>query len=272
MESDYKEKIESSFCAASIRRGFFARVIFVDYQESLEYLKRCSVLGSKPGLDTVTELLKRLGNPQDSLRIIHLAGTNGKGSVGCFLQYILHEAGYRVGFFTSPFLFNHREMIKLDCEDIAEEAFTDVLQKVAEKADEMEFEGLAHPTEFEIMTAVAYLFFQKEDCDFVIAEAGMGGGKDATNVMQESEVSVLTRIDYDHVQFLGSTLSDITREKCGIFRKNRPVVVYPVQETETLAVIEKEAKKQGASLVLPLMGSVMIEKSDALGSSFSNGK
>ncbi len=244
----------------------------MDYQESLEYLKRCSVLGSKPGLDTVTELLKRLGNPQDSLRVIHLAGTNGKGSVGCFLQCILLESGYRVGFFTSPFLFNHREMIKLGGADITEEAFAEVLSRVAEQADEMEQEGLLHPTEFEIMTAAAYLFFQQKNCDFVIAEAGMGGGKDATNVMQQSEVSVLTRIDYDHVQFLGSTLTEITREKCGILRSSCPVVVYPEQEAETLSVIETEAEKRGAFLVLPLIDSIIVEKSDASGSIFSYGK
>ena len=244
----------------------------MNYQACMAYLNKCAALGSKPGLDTVTELLKRLGNPQDSLRFIHLAGTNGKGSVGCFLQYILREAGYRVGFFTSPFLFNHREMIKLDCEDITEEDFAAVLQNVAEQADAMERDGFAHPTEFEIMTAAAYLFFQKENCDFVIAEAGMGGAKDATNVMKESAVSVLTRIDYDHVQFLGSTLSDITREKCGIFRKNCPVVVYPEQAGETLAVIEEEAKKQGVPLVLPLANSIVVEKSNALGSTFSYGK
>lgn len=244
----------------------------MDYQESLTYLKRCSALGSKPGLETVRELLRRLGNPQDSLRIIHLAGTNGKGSVGCFLQSVLTNAGYRVGFFTSPFLFHYREMIKLGGEDISEDAFADLMQKVAEQADAMEQEGLLHPTEFEIMTAAAYLFFQREHCDFAIIEAGMGGGKDATNVMKKSEVSVLTRIDYDHVQFLGSTLTEITREKCGIFKENCPVVVYPEQEAETLSVIETEAEERGSFLVLPLIGSVVIEKSDAAGCVFSYGQ
>ncbi len=244
----------------------------MDYQESITYLKRCSALGSKPGLDTVRELLKRLENPQNSLRIIHLAGTNGKGSVGCFVQSVLAEAGYRVGFFTSPFLFHHREMIKLDGQDISEDDFADIMQKVAEQADAMEQEGLLHPTEFEVMTAAAYLFFQRENCDFAIIEAGMGGGKDATNVMRQSEVSVLTRIDYDHIQFLGSSLAEITREKCGIFKENCPIVVYPDQETETLLVIEKEAEKQGSFLVLPLIGSIVIEKSDATGCVFSYGQ
>ncbi len=244
----------------------------MDYQESIQYLEKCALLGSKPGLMSVTELLKRLDNPQNNLRIIHLAGTNGKGSVGSLLQHALHRAGYRVGFFTSPFLFTRREMIQLDCENISKTDFAEILSVVAEKADRMEREGQPHPTEFEIMTAAAYLFFLRQGCDYVIAEAGMGGEKDATNVMKRSEVSVLTRIDYDHLQFLGNSLTEITREKCGIFRENCPVVVYPDQEAETLSVVETEAEKQGAPLILPLMGAVVIEKSDAEGSVFSYGK
>lgn len=247
-------------------------MMFMDYQESIQYLEKCALLGSKPGLMAVTELLKRLDNPQNSLRIIHLAGTNGKGSVGSLLRHALHRAGYRVGFFTSPFLYTRREMIQLGCENISETDFVEVLSLVAEQADAMESEGQPHPTEFEIMTAAAYLFFLRQGCDYVIAEAGMGGGKDATNVMKHSEVSVLTRIDYDHLQFLGNSLTEITREKCGIFRENCPVVVYPVQEAETLSVIEIEAEKQGVPLVIPLLGAVAIEKSDAKGSAFSYGK
>ncbi len=244
----------------------------MDYRESVCYLEKCALLGSKPGLDTVTELLKRLGFPQDSLRIIHLAGTNGKGSVGCFLQSVLKTAGYRVGFFTSPFLFARREMIQIGGEQISEIDFASFVSKVGNMADEMENEGLSHPTEFEIMTAVAYLFFAEKKCDYVVIEAGMGGEKDATNVMRQSEVSVLTRIDYDHLQFLGATLSEITQEKCGIFRAGVPVVVYPCQERESLLTIENEAEKRGAELVIPLKDSIYIEKSDRFGSVFSYGK
>lgn len=255
-----------------VRRGFFARMMFVNYQESIQYLEKCALLGSKPGLSVVAELVTRLGNPQNELKVIHLAGTNGKGSVGSLLQHTLHKSGYRVGFFTSPFLFTRREMIQLSCKPISETDFAEILSVVAKQADGMEREGRPHPTEFEIMTAAAYLFFQRQGCDYVIAEAGMGGGKDATNVMKQSEVSVLTRIDYDHLQFLGTTLAEITREKCGIFREQCPVVVYPDQETETLSVIEMEAEKQEVPLILPLLGAVAIEKSDADGSTFSYGK
>jgi len=244
----------------------------MNYQESIRYLTACQVLGSKPGLATVTELLRRLGNPQNTLSVIHLAGTNGKGSVGCFLQTVLKEAGFCVGFFTSPYLFCHREMIQLNGEDITEKDFEAILSVVGKHADAMEDEGLLHPTEFEIMTAAAYLFFSEKQCDYVIMEAGMGGEKDATNVVKQKEVSVLTRIDYDHVQFLGNTLTEITREKCGIFRKNCPAVIYPCQETETLLTIQKEAEKRGASLVIPLRDAVIIEKSDGEGSVFSYGK
>lgn len=244
----------------------------MNYQESIDYLHRCAALGSRPGLDTITTLLNRLQNPQNRLQIIHLAGTNGKGSVGCFLQSALMAAGYRVGFFTSPYFVCHREMIRLNGENISESATASILTKVGEKADAMEKEGMAHPTEFEIMTAAAYSYFDEEKCDFAIIESGMGGAKDATNVMQASAVSVLTRIDYDHLQFLGTTLAEITREKCGIFRSGCPVVVYPEQESEVFSVIEQELKKTGAPLVLPLKDSVLIEKTDETGSIFSYGK
>ena len=244
----------------------------MNYQESIEYLTTCQLLGSKPGLITVTELLRRLDNPQDSLRVIHIAGTNGKGSVGCFLQAVLKEAGLGVGFFTSPYLFCHREMIQLNGEDISEKDFAAILTVVRSHADAMEENGFAHPTEFEILTAAAYLFFVEKHCDYVIMEAGMGGEKDATNVMKQTEVSVLTRIDYDHIQFLGNTLTEITREKCGIFRSGCPAVIYPCQETETLLTIQKEAEKRGASLVMPLRDAVIIEKNDDEGNVFSYGK
>ncbi len=244
----------------------------MEYQEAEHYLDQCALLGSKPGLAAVTELLSRLGDPQKSLRFIHIAGTNGKGSVGSFLQHILKEAGYRTGFFSSPFLENRREMIQLNCRPIDEHAFASVIGQTAECADSMERSGFMHPTEFEIITAAAYAYFKDTGCDFVIVEAGMGGRLDATNVMEHSMVSVLTRIDYDHLAFLGHSLEEITREKCGIFRSGCPVAIYPYQPEESFSVIKNEAIKKGCPLYIPDVKNISIEKSDASGSVFSNDK
>ncbi len=244
----------------------------MNYQEAEQYLDQCSLLGSKPGLETVTELLYRMKNPQKHLRFIHIAGTNGKGSIGAFLQNVLIEAGYRVGFFTSPFFQSRREMIRLNGAYIGEEDFARMTVIVREGADAMVQDGFAHPTEFELLTAGAYEFFRQEQCDFVIAEAGMGGRLDATNVMERSEVSVISRIDYDHTVFLGDTLTDITREKCGIFRSSCPVVVYPDQETESLSVIQREIEQKHCPLILPLKQGIAIETQGVDGSVFSYGE
>ena len=147
----------------------------MDYQEAEIYLNECSLLGSRPGLTAIKALVNKLDNPQDSLRLIHIAGTNGKGSIGVFLESVLTEAGYKVGFFTSPFLETRREMIRLNGAFITEEDFADMTKMVQDGADQMVAEGFSHPTEFELLTAGAYAYFRKQQCDFVIAEAGMGG-------------------------------------------------------------------------------------------------
>ncbi len=244
----------------------------MNYQQAEQYLNQCSLLGSKPGLSTVTKLLETIGNPQNDLRFVHIAGTNGKGSIGAFLQSTLTEANYKVGFFTSPFLECRREMIRLNGEYISEDAFASVLAVVKHGAEKMIQEGFSQPTEFELLTAAAYEFFRREQCDYVIAEAGMGGRLDATNVMKTSMVSILARIDYDHVAFLGETLTEIAREKCGIFRPDCPVVVYPDQEQETLSVIQSEAEKKNCPLVLPLKHAITTHACDKTGSRFSYGK
>ena len=244
----------------------------MDFSEATEYLDVCATLGSKPGLAAVRELMRRLGNPQDCVKVIHIAGTNGKGSIGSFLQSVLLSAGYRVGFFSSPYFESRCEMIRLGGKKIEPERFSAVIAKAKEKADAMVAEGHRQPTEFELLTAAAYLHFAETECDYAIIEAGMGGALDATNVMRQSEVSVLTHIDYDHQAFLGKTLVEIVRHKCGIFRAFCPAVVYPYQTEEVLSTIQAEADRMNTPLFLPLAGSIHIHKSDACGSVFSYGK
>ncbi len=244
----------------------------MNYFEATEYLNDCSSLGSKPGLEAVSELLRRLGNPQDCVKVIHIAGTNGKGSIGSFLQSILLAAGYHTGFFTSPYFDSRCEMICYQGKTIEPEQFADIITRVKEQADAMVAEAHRHPTEFELMTAAAYLYFAEVGCDYAIIEAGMGGALDATNVMQKAEVSVLAHIDYDHQTFLGETLGEITQHKCGIFRASCPAVVYPCQAEEVLSMIQQEADRKGTPLFLPHVGSILIHQSDVQGSVFSYGK
>lgn len=242
------------------------------YQKAVEYLESCRVLGSRPGLDSIKELLSRMDHPEQKIRVIHIAGTNGKGSTASFISHILASAGYKVGFFSSPAVYELREMIKLNNRNITEEEFAKKLEFTKQAAERMIAEGLFPPTEFEIMTATAYAFFSHSNCDYVVAECGMGGRLDATNVMESTEVSVLCRIAMDHTGFLGDTLASIAREKCGIMRKQTPVVIYPVQEQEAMDEIIKTAKEHSSIVLMPNKAELTIIESNDEGSLFSYGR
>ncbi|MDO5328611.1 MAG: folylpolyglutamate synthase/dihydrofolate synthase family protein [Coriobacteriia bacterium] len=177
---------------------------------------------SRPGLERITELCERLGNPQNELNFIHVAGTNGKGSVCAYINQILIEAGNITGLFTSPFIFEFNERIKINNESISDEDLLQATLKVKEQADKM----VDHPTEFELMTAVAFVYFAQKKTDIVVLEVGMGGRLDSTNVVSTVLASVITRIGLDHTEYLGNTLSDITAEKEGIIKPDVPVVRY----------------------------------------------
>lgn len=239
------------------------------YQEALEYLKECARLGSRPGLTAVSELLRRLGNPQNRLRFIHVAGTNGKGSVAGFIASILTRAGCRTGFFASPAVYSLRETICINGSAISREAFASILSCVRAAADEMPEDGFFHPTEFELLTAAACLFFAEEGCDYAVAEAGLGGRLDATNAIETTAVAVLTKIDYDHQAFLGETLTEIAGEKCGILKKGVPAVVYPHQDEEALSEIRRRAEAAESRLYLPETAALTIHEQSLTGSIFS---
>ncbi len=242
------------------------------YDEALLYLDSRKGLGSRPGLATIYALLKQMGNPEQNLKVIHIAGTNGKGSVGSMLSSVLSKAGYRVGFFSSPALFNVREMIRLNGVEIGEETLAKALTAARKGAEAIEEQEGFLATEFEIMTAAAYWFFAGQSCDYAIIECGMGGALDATNVNHNTAISVLTRIDYDHTGFLGESLSAITKNKCGILRNRKPVVVYPEQEPEVLQTISAEAKTKGSVLRVPKMNDLTGCENTPLGSYFSYGQ
>ncbi len=216
-------------------------------REASEYIKQMSRYGSVPGIESIRELCRRIGDPQKRLRIVHIAGTNGKGSTAAYLSNIFRKAGYRTGRYTSPAVEEYRERFWVDGKMIAKTVFARLLGPIAEAADAMEEEGLAHPTAFEIETALAFCFFAEKQCDVAVVEAGMGGALDATNLIGEPLVSVISSISMDHMQFLGKTLAQIAAQKAGIIKRGCPVVSI-CQKPEAAAVIERAAAERQASL------------------------
>lgn len=190
------------------------------------------------GLERIEELLARLGNPQESLRFVHVAGTNGKGSTCSFVASILRESGYKVGLFTSPYIEQFEERIRINGENIPEQRLREVTLKVKDAAEAME----SHPTEFELMTAVAFTYFAEEGCDIVVAEVGLGGRLDSTNVIKTVEVCAFAPISYDHCALLGNTLYEIAGEKAGILKTGVPAVSAP-QEQEAKRRLDEEAAR-----------------------------
>jgi folylpolyglutamate synthase/dihydrofolate synthase len=218
----------------------------MNYDEALQYIHSTWKFGSKLGLENVKELLRRLDNPQDKFPSIHVAGTNGKGSVTSMIAHILYYAGYRVGMFISPYLENFTERIQVDLREIPRDDLARITQKVKAIVDDMVKEGLNHPTEFEIVTAIGFTYFAEKKVDIAVVEVGLGGRLDATNVLKPI-VSVITSISYDHMDILGDTLGKIAYEKAGIIKEGVPVVSYP-QLLEAAQVIRQVAAEKKAPL------------------------
>ena len=202
---------------------------------------------SRLGLERIRALLDRLGRPQDRLRFVHVAGTNGKGSVCAYLASILQAAGYCTGLFTSPYLERFEERIRVDGAMIPEADLRDATLAVREQSEALANETGDHPTEFELMTAVALVHFACSGCDICVLEVGLGGRLDSTNVIDAPEVAVIARIGLDHTAVLGNTLAAIAGEKAGIVKASCPVVSWP-QEPEAMAVIERAAADRGCAL------------------------
>jgi len=214
------------------------------YPEAIQFLYGLRLFGAKFGLEHTHQLAELAGNPQEQLRFIHVAGTNGKGSTCAMLESIYRAAGLRVGLFTSPHLVSFRERIQVNRELIPE---MDVIRLVSElQLPLASFEVVNHPTFFEVVTVMALRYFAEQKCDLVIWETGLGGRLDATNIVTPI-ASVITNIGLDHQQWLGETLAEIASEKAGIIKPNAPVVTA-VDAPEALAVIEAQAHKCGSSL------------------------
>lgn len=236
----------------------------MDYKEALEYINGVSWLGSKPGLERVTELLEKLGRPQDSLKFIHIAGTNGKGSCAAILASVMKCCGYCTGLFTSPYLARFNERMQVNGRQIGDEALAEMVAMVKPAAEAME----DHPTEFEMMTAAAFLWFRQENCDIVVLETGLGGRLDATNVIAAPEAAVIMNIGLDHTQILGDTVEQIAAEKAGIIKPGCDCVLYQQQERVT-AVVKERCEALGASLRIADFDRIHSEFDSLYGQSFA---
>lgn len=199
----------------------------MNYRQAMDYIEQIGKCGSILGLKPVKMLLDRLDNPQNRLNVIHVAGTNGKGSICTFLDAMYRAEGKRVGRYISPTLHTYLERFQINGIYMEEQEFADILSQIVPVIDEMKEEGNRLPTAFEIETVAAFLFFVKHNVDIVILETGMGGKEDATNVVANPLCTVFASIGMDHMQFLGDTVEQITLEKSGIMRDGCPVVVYP---------------------------------------------
>ncbi|MBE5944109.1 MAG: bifunctional folylpolyglutamate synthase/dihydrofolate synthase [Lachnospiraceae bacterium] len=219
----------------------------MDFAVAINYINEKNKLGSVPGLDNIKELLNRLDNPQNKCTCLHIAGTNGKGSIFSFVQEILLQAGYKVGRYISPTIFDYRERFQINKEYIGEEDFAAILTEVSCAVSDMEKEGLKSPTAFEIETAVAFLYFVRERVDYALIECGMGGRLDGTNVIKEPLITVMASISMDHMDFLGHSIEEIAREKTGIIKPGCKCVSFP-QSDAAAEVINEVCRKNQVTL------------------------
>ncbi len=258
------------------------------YEEAREFIDHSNLYGSKLGLEAVTELLSRLGNPQNQVKIIHVAGTNGKGSTTAYIAAMLAMEGYKTGRYVSPAVFSYRERIQisrrreklcngedichgeatwngkeagcledtgrieekwLDTEYISRQGVCDTMERIKSVCEAMVRDGFPHPTSFEIETAMAFLYFMREQVDFAVVEVGLGGRLDATNTAERPVCCVIASISMDHMQYLGDTLAEIAKEKAGIMKHAVPVVTI-LQEPEVLRVLEDTCREKEARLLI----------------------
>ncbi|MDF2483910.1 MAG: hypothetical protein K0R46_78 [Herbinix sp.] len=249
------------------------------YKEAREYIEQAEQYGNKLGLELITELLIRLGNPQDKVKVIHVAGTNGKGSTTSYLASILAMGGYKVGRYISPTVFSYRERIQISglsanhevdrrkadpifanqgiegyedwiiTEYITRQGVSDAISAIKTACEAMVEAGWSHPTPFELETAMAFLYFEEQQVDFAVVEVGLGGRLDATNVMKQPVCCVITSISMDHMQYLGDTLAKITEEKAGIIKYCVPVITCNTTP-EVWQTLEERCKERKAPLIL----------------------
>lgn len=237
-----------------------------------EYFLSFPRFGKNAGLSRIRALMEALGNPQEQLRCVHVAGTNGKGSITSMLASIAQAGGLKTGCYTSPYITCFHERMQVNGRPISEERLTELVRLLRPITDDLTARGmdLCH---FEVVTAAAFCWFAKEKCDLVCLETGLGGRLDATNLLspESCALSVLTAIGFDHMELLGNTIGQIAYEKCGILKPGVPVVCYPDQPEEALEVIFASAAQKGCVLNLPSLSSLRDQSSSVFSPFFSYG-
>ena len=235
----------------------------MNYDETLKYIHSVSNFFCKPGLERIGILCEKIGNPQDYIKYVHVAGTNGKGSFCAMLSNVLKSAGLKVGLYTSPYILEFNERISVNGVSISNDELCNITQEVKIAADSMEDK----PTEFELITAVAFLYFYRQNCDIVVLECGLGGRFDATNIIKDSVLSVITGISIDHTSFLGTTIKEIAGEKAGIIKNNGKCLWCGENHTAE-AVILNEATVKNNDFYVSDKKTLIINKMDLNGTCF----
>ena len=215
----------------------------MNYQQAVSYLNNTAWRSREPGLSRMKELLSRLGDPQNSLKFVHIAGTNGKGSCAAMIASVLKASGYKTGLFTSPYIYCFNERMQINGKQIDDDVLAGIVSEIQPAADAMD----EHPIAFELMTAAALLWFARENCSIVVLEAGIGGTYDPTNIIESPEVSVIMNIGYDHMDLLGSTIEEIAENKAGIIKPGCSAVLYQ-QSDEVEELVRKRCEERGAAL------------------------
>ena len=233
-----------------------------------QYLQQLNTGKIRLGLKNIMRLMERIGNPERELKIIHIAGTNGKGSTSQMISSMLQQAGYKVGVYNSPHLITPCECICINDQQITTEQFDYYLEEVGKVAKQLEEEEIV-ASFFEILTAVALLYFKEQALDFVILEVGLGGSLDATNVIEKSLLSVITKISIDHKDILGDNLVSITEQKVGII-KSKGLVVTPIQEQVVNEVISRVSNEQGAGVIWMNPTEIEVLEVNEQGTRFKN--
>ena len=218
----------------------------MDYKETLKYINDTPKFSKILGNDDLKKLLEKLGNPQDKTKFIHVAGTNGKGSVSSMIASILRASGKNVGLYTSPFIEVFNERIQINGENISDEDLAEIATRVKKEIDALGVEISV----FAQITAMAFLYFAEKKCDVAVLETGLGGRLDATNVIPPPILTVITKIGLDHTEYLGDTIKKIAKEKCGIIKSGSKVITTCCQEKEALSVIENTCKEKGVPLFI----------------------
>ncbi len=236
----------------------------MDYKEALAYISGMEFFGSKPGLSRIGELLEKLGDPQKGMRFIHIAGTNGKGSCAAMTASVLKAAGYKTGLYTSPYLYRFNERMQINGKEIPDDTLAELVTRVKPAAEAM----ADHPTEFELMTAVALLWYRQENCDAVVLEVGLGGRFDATNIIDAPVAACIMNIGLDHTAVLGDTVEQIAFEKAGILKPGTEAVLFQQSESVT-QVVKQRCAELGVPLHIADFSEIHSEFDSLYGQSFT---